>query len=127
MSSHSKIIREMLVAPLIDNLEQIIAQIEAVVSEEADLESLNEIQESLKQALFQVNIAVFALEHTDVLVMLADRKMHDVEEHLNIRNMKFREILSAVAQRRISQYPSLREAAKSLGSDVRTLQKYAQW
>ena len=127
MSSHSKIIREMLVAPLIDNLEQIIAQIEAVVSEEADLESLNEIQESLKQALFQVNIAVFALEHTDVLVMLADRKMHDVEEHLNIRNMKFREILSAVAQRRISQYPSLREAAKSLGIDVRTLQKYAQW
>ena len=127
MSSHSKIIRETLLAPIIDNLKQITAQIEAVGSQEADLENLNEIQESLKQALFEVNMAIFALEHTDLLVRLADTKMHDIEEHLNITNMNFREILRAVAERRIQQYPSLREAAVSLGIDIRTLQKYAQW
>ena len=127
MSSHSKIIRETLLAPIIDNLKQTTAQIEAVGSQEADLENLNEIQESLKQALFEVNMAIFALEHTDLLVRLADTKMHDIEEHLNITNMNFREILRAVAERRIQQYPSLREAAVSLGIDIRTLQKYAQW
>ena len=127
MSSHSKIIRETLLAPIIDNLKQITAQIEAVGSQEGDLENLNEIQESLKQALFEVNMAIFALEHTDLLVRLADTKMHDIEEYLNIRNMNFREILRAVAERRIQQYPSSRKAAASLGIDKRTLQKYAQW
>ena len=36
MSSHLKIIRETLLAPIIDNLKQITAQIEAVGSEEGD-------------------------------------------------------------------------------------------
>ena len=48
-------------------------------------------------------------------------------ESINIRNMNQNQILRAVAQRRIKQHPSLREAAKSLGIDIRTLQRYAQW
>ena len=127
MSSHSKIIRETLLAPIIDNLKQITAQIEAIASEEENLENLNEIRESLQQALSQVSVVILVLEHTDLLVTLSNIKMYDVEEHLDITNMKLSEILSAVAQRRIQQYPSLREAADSLGIDVRTLQKYAQW
>ena len=45
----------------------------------------------------------------------------------NIENMNLNQILRAVAQKRLEQYPSLREAAESLGIDVRTLRRYAQW
>ena len=48
-------------------------------------------------------------------------------EFLNIENMSQNQILRAVARRRVGQYTSLREAAESLGIDIRTLQKYAQW
>lgn len=47
-------------------------------------------------------------------------------EFLNIKNMNQNQILREVAQKRIEQYPSLREAAKSLNIDIRTLQRYAQ-
>ena len=46
---------------------------------------------------------------------------------LNIRDMNQNQILRAVAQRRIKEYSSVREAAKSLDIDIRTLQRYAQW
>ena len=48
-------------------------------------------------------------------------------ESVNIENMNQNQILRAVAQKRIQQYPSLREAAESLSIDIRTLQRYAQW
>ena len=48
-------------------------------------------------------------------------------EFLNIGNMNQNQILHVVAQRRVEQYTSLREAAESLDIDIRTLQKYAQW
>lgn len=48
-------------------------------------------------------------------------------EFLNIRDMNQHQILSAVAQKRVKQYASLREAAESLDIDIRTLQRYAQW
>jgi DNA-binding NtrC family response regulator len=48
-------------------------------------------------------------------------------ESLNIENMNQNQILRAVAQKRIQQYTSLREAAESLSIDIRTLQRYAQW
>ena len=41
--------------------------------------------------------------------------------------MNLNQILHIVAQRRIEQYTSLREAAESLDIDLRTLQRYAQW
>ena len=49
------------------------------------------------------------------------------DERLDIKNMNQNEILRAVAQNRIEQHASLREAAESLDIDIRTLQKYAQW
>ncbi len=48
-------------------------------------------------------------------------------ESLNIGDMNQNQILRAVAQRRIQQYTSLREAAESLNIDIRTLQRYAHW
>lgn len=49
------------------------------------------------------------------------------DEFLDIENMNRNQILRAVAQRRIQQYPTLIAAAKSLDIDPRTLHKYAQW
>ena len=48
-------------------------------------------------------------------------------ELLNIKDMDQHEILRAVAQRRIDAYASLNKAARSLGIDIRTLQKHAHW
>ena len=48
-------------------------------------------------------------------------------ELLNIKDMDQHEILREVAQRRIEAYASLNKAARSLGIDIRTLQKHAHW
>ena len=48
-------------------------------------------------------------------------------EFLNIENMNQNQILRAVAQKRIQQHQSLREAAESLDIDIRTLRRHAQW
>lgn len=48
------------------------------------------------------------------------------DELLNIENMNQNEILCEVAKLRIRKYTSLREAAKSLEIDIRTLQRHAQ-
>ena len=52
-----------------------------------------------------------------------DRK----REFLNIENMNQNQILRAVAQKRIQQHESLREAAESLDIDIRTLRRHAHW
>ena len=54
-------------------------------------------------------------------------KMGGKVESLNIGDMNQNQILRAVAQKRIQQHTSLREAAESLNIDIRTLQKYAHW
>ncbi len=54
-------------------------------------------------------------------------KTSEGDELLDIKNMNQNEILRAVAQNRIKQHASLREAAESLDIDMRTLQKHAQW
>ena len=52
---------------------------------------------------------------------------HENGEFLNIKNMNQHEILRMVAQKRIAEYASLNKAARSLGIDIRTLQKHAHW
>ncbi len=44
---------------------------------------------------------------------------------LNIKDLNQNQILQAVAEKRLEQYPTKREAAESLGIDIRTLKKYA--
>lgn len=51
----------------------------------------------------------------------------EVVEPINIQDMNQNEILREVAQMRIDKHKSLREAAESLGIDIRTLQRHAQW
>ena len=54
-------------------------------------------------------------------------KIIEEPELLSIKSMNLKQILGEVTQKRIQQYPSLREAAESLSIDIRTLQRYAQW
>ncbi len=54
-------------------------------------------------------------------------KTAEEAEALNIGKMNQNQILRAVAQMRIEKFTSLREAAESLGIDIRTLQRHAQW
>ena len=51
----------------------------------------------------------------------------DAPDYLNIKAMNQHEILKAVAERRIQQYPTLNAAAASLGIVTRTLQAHANW
>ena len=46
---------------------------------------------------------------------------------LNIKGLNQNQILQAVAEKRLEQYPTQREAAESLGIDIRTLKKYAAY
>ena len=46
---------------------------------------------------------------------------------LNIMGLNLKQILSQIAQKRIVQYQTLSAAAESLGIDVRTLKKYANY
>ena len=61
------------------------------------------------------------LEDTDMITSDTNGEL------LNIKNMNQHEILREVAQRRIEAYASLNKAARSLGIDIRTLQKHAHW
>ena len=46
---------------------------------------------------------------------------------LNIKGLNLNQILQAVAEKRLEQYPTQRKAAESLGIDIRTLKKYATY
>ena len=51
-------------------------------------------------------------------------KIIEEAELLSRKDMNLKQMLQAVAQKRIEKYKNLREAAESLGIDIRTLQKY---
>lgn len=51
----------------------------------------------------------------------------EYEDFLNIKDMNQNQILRAVAQKRIKQYPTRKAAAESLDIDIRTLRKYTKW
>ena len=51
----------------------------------------------------------------------------EYEDFLNIKDMNQSQILRAVAQKRIKQYPTHKAAAESLAIDTRTLRKYTKW
>ena len=46
---------------------------------------------------------------------------------LNIDGLTQKQILRAVAEKRLEQYPTRGEAAKSLGIDIRTLKKHLDY
>ena len=46
---------------------------------------------------------------------------------LNIKGLNLNQILQAIAEKRLEQYPTQREAAESLGIDIRTLKRYTAY
>lgn len=46
---------------------------------------------------------------------------------LNIKGLNQNQILQAIAEKRLEQYPTQREAAESLGIATRTLKRYAAY
>ena len=91
------------------------------------LETRQAIWETLRLETQHTIIHEFSKQTTESWRNLHIPKMVEEGEPLNIRDMNQNQILRAVAQKRIKEYSSLREAAKSLDIDIRTLQKYAQW
>ncbi len=81
-----------------------------------------ETQQTIIHALSKQTIGIWRNLQTSNMP-----KTIEQDESLNIENMNLNQILCAVAQKRIEQYTTLRQAAESLGIDVRTLQKYKKW
>ena len=83
---------------IIENLKALVAQFEAYFSR---LESLEERRRVAEEA--------------------------EALDTLNIKGLNRNQILQAIAEKRLEQYPTWREAAESLGIDIRTLKKYAAY
>ena len=91
------------------------------------LETRQAIWETLPLETQHTIIHEFSKQTTESWRNLHIPKTVEEGEPLNIRDMNQNQILRAVARRRIKEYSSVREAAKSLDIDIRTLQRYAQW
>ena len=79
--------------------------------------------------LVEAFIGEFSAEHGNRVTGISPEALTHLEQAAwagNIRQLRST-VQTAVAQERIQQYPSLREAAESLSIDTRTLQRYAQW
>ena len=53
--------------------------------------------------------------------------VYEPSDLLNISGQNLNQILRDITNKRIEQHRTLREAAESLGVDVRTLKRYAAW
>ncbi|MCY3551524.1 MAG: hypothetical protein OXH39_13770 [Candidatus Poribacteria bacterium] len=89
-----------------------------------------DIDLNVAKRLFSISQSEYMLRADDCQMAVQFSNMpQTIEESasLNRKNMNRNQILRAVAQKCIKQYPSLHEAAESSNMDIRTLQKYAQW
>ena len=100
-----------LLKPIVDELITITTKIETISTGEEKLANLMVLSDSLRQVSFDIERLRIVLEI----------------EHINNHDLTREGILRAVARVRIQMYPTLSEAAESLGVDVRTLQKYADY
>ena len=115
------------------NIRQLKSTVQTAVAlattNELELKDFPGIYPKLVQALISI-WQILPLEVQDAIwerLSSETQQMMAKSEFLNIENMNQNQILRAIAQKRIRQYPSLQKAAASLGIDIRTLQKYAQW
>ena len=104
-----------------------LAQVLISIWQALPLETRQAIWETLPLETQHTIVHEFSKQTTESWRNLHIPKMVKEGESLNIRNMNQNQILRAVAQSRIKEYSSLREAAKSLDIDIRTLQRYANW
>ena len=102
-----------LLKPIVDELITIATKIETISTGEEKLATLTVLSDSLRQVSFDI-------EHLRVVLEREHINRHDL-------TMTREQILRTIAQIRIEKYPTLIEAANSLGVDVRTLQRYTNY
>ena len=93
-----------------------------------DLESAEKRQfrliiENLKDLVAQFEVYLSYIESSAVEAEVETVAL----DILNIKGLNQNQILQAIAEKRLEQYPTQREAAESLGIDVRTLKRYAAY
>ena len=98
-----------------------------------DLESADKRQyqlliENLKTLVAQSEAYLSYIEPSETVCRAAKTEAEtEALDILNIKGLNQNQILQAVAAKRLQAYPTQREAAESLGIDVRTLRKYAAY
>ena len=81
------------------------------------------IIENIKALVAQFEAYLSYIESSEAGCRAAASEVED-PDILNIKGLNQNQILQAVAKKRLEQYPTQREAAASLGIDVRTLKRY---
>ena len=92
--------------------------------ESADKRQFQLIIENIKALVAQFEAYLSYIESSEAGCRAAASEVED-PDILNIKGLNQNQILQAVAKKRLEQYPTQREAAASLGIDVRTLKRYA--
>ncbi len=83
------------------------------------------IIENLKALVAQFEAYLSYIESSEAACRAAEAEVEtEALDILNIKDLNHNQILQTVAEKRLEQYPTQREAAKSLGIDIRTLKRY---
>lgn len=101
-------------------------------SERTDAQSdpkkdLPDTQDSIPRIISQLRALPTETQNIVIQAISEHLPSHSEKEIRWMENMNLREILHQLAEARIAKYATLSEAAASLGVDIRTLQKYAQY
>ena len=92
-----------------------------------DLESTDKRQFELIIENLKALVAQFEAYFSCVESLKEHCEVAEALDILNIKGLNQNQILQAVAEKRLEQYPTQREAAESLGIDIRTLKRYAAY
>ena len=96
--------------------------------ESADKRQFRLIMENLKDLVAQFEVYISYIESSEAAYRAAEAEVEtEALDILNIKDLNHNQILQAVAEKRLEQYPTQREAAESLGIDIRTLKRYATY
>ena len=112
-------------------------EIETFTSGESEANAEDPRCKSLTAILLRIDVAKFVLRYihpfseilnaSDLLGDSEAINLYENADTLNIEGLNQHQILQAVAAKRLQAYPSQREAADSLGIDIRTLKRYAAY
>lgn len=119
MSTDLQYTEKNLLSGVVADLQALIPQIEAFVSEADNRNRCESLQQFLLKIDAARDVMRCALSIGVILAMFEDSDTN--ADLINIKGLDISEILRAVSKRRITEYSTRSKAAESLGIDVRTL------